>query len=58
METNGIKVSNLNIAQVKRLFEIIERKNYNIGSGKTNQPPLTKEKERAIVDALVCYKAL
>ncbi len=53
LETTGLRVSQLNIAQVKRKCGIIERKNYNQPkSGDSKQPPCTHEKEAAIHAAL------
>ena len=52
-EHYGLKVSQLNIAQVKRKFGIIERENYNKAkSDDLKQPNCTQEKEMAIIDAL------
>ena len=48
-----LKVSQLNIAQVKRKYGIIERENYNKPkSDDSKQPGCTKEKEDAIAEAL------
>ena len=59
MENTGLHVSNLNIAQVKRKFGIIERQNYNLPkTDVARQPKCTPEKERAIVDALRHYKMI
>lgn len=52
LETTGLKVSQLFIAQVKRKHGLIERANYNIGEGKARVPQVTPEKEQAIEDAL------
>ena len=53
LEQTGLKVSTLNIAQVKQKYGIIERENYNKPkSPDTKQPPCTKEKEDAIIEAL------
>lgn len=53
LEKTGLKVSNLNIAQVKQKYGIIERENYNKPKSlDTKQPQCTEEKEDAIVDAL------
>ena len=50
---DGMKVSNLYIAQVKAKYGIIERENYNKAkSDDARQPKCPKEKEEAIVDAL------
>ena len=52
MEHTGLKVSNLNIAQIKRKCGIIERENYNLPKSEdSKQPNCTKEKEDAILDA-------
>lgn len=53
LEKHGLKVSQLNIAQIKRKYGIIERENYNKPkSENAKQPQCTPEKETAIVDAL------
>ena len=53
LENHGLKVSQLNIAQVKRKYGIIERENYNKPkSDDSKQPGCTKEKEDAITEAL------
>lgn len=46
-----LKVSTLNIAQVKEKYGIIERENYNKGSKNHKVPNCTVEKENAIVKA-------
>lgn len=54
---DGMKVSNLYIAQVKAKYGIIERENYN--KPKTDdarQPQCPTEKEDAIVEALKTFK--
>lgn len=49
---DGMKVSNLYIAQVKGKYGIIERENYNKPkSDDVRQPKCLKEKEEAIVEA-------
>ena len=56
---DGMKVSNLYIAQVKAKYGIIERENYN--KPKTDdarQPKCPKEKEEAIVEALKAFKLI
>ena len=54
-----MKVSNLNIAQVKRKYGIIERSNYNLPkSENSKQPQCTEEKEKAIVEAFKHFKML
>ena len=53
LEHYGLKVSQLNIAQVKRKYGIIERENYNKPkSDDSKQPKCTEEKEDAITGAL------
>ena len=55
----GMKVSNLYIAQVKAKYGIIERENYNKPkSDDTRQPKCPKEKEDAIVEALEFFKMI
>ncbi|MDO4542966.1 MAG: 23S rRNA (uracil(1939)-C(5))-methyltransferase RlmD [Clostridia bacterium] len=52
-EHSGLKVSNLNIAQVKQKCGITERKNYNTPKSPTaKQPHCPPEKESAIMAAL------
>ena len=56
---NGMKVSSLNIAQVKAKYGIIERENYNLPkSGDAKQPQCPKEKEDAIEEALKAFKKI
>lgn len=58
-ENFGFKVSNLNIAQVKRKYGIIERSNYNLPkSENSKQPQCTAEKEKAILEAFKHFKML
>ena len=58
-EKTGLQVSNLNIAQVKRKYGIIERENYNLPkSENSKQPNCTLEKEKAIVAALQYFKMI
>lgn len=53
LEHYGLKVSQLNITQVKQKYGIIERENYNNPKSEyLKQPQCTKDKESAIVDAL------
>ena len=53
LQNFSLKVSQLNIAQVKRKYGIIERENYNKPkSVDSKQPNCTKEKEDAITEAL------
>lgn len=50
---DGMKVSNLYIAQVKAKYGIIERENYNKAkSDDARQPKCPKEKEEAKAEAL------
>ena len=51
LEHYKLKVSTLNIAQVKEKYGIIERENYNKGSKNHKVPNCTVEKENAIVKA-------
>ena len=56
---DGMKVTNLYIAQVKAKYGIIERENYNLPkSGDAKQPQCPKEKEDAIVEALKYYQMI
>lgn len=54
----GFHVTNLNIAQVKQHYGIIERENYNVGEGKSRVPNTPKEKFEAIEEALKFYKMI
>lgn len=58
LENTGLKVSQLYIAQVKRKHGIIERINYNTGSGKVKIPQVPLEKEQAIEEALRHFKMI
>ena len=50
---DGMKVSNLYIAQVKAKYGIIERENYNLPKSEdAKQPQCPKKREDAIVEAL------
>ncbi len=52
LENTGLKVSTLNIVQVKQKYGIIERENYNKPkSPDAKQPQCTEEKEMAIMSA-------
>ncbi|MBR6939899.1 MAG: 23S rRNA (uracil(1939)-C(5))-methyltransferase RlmD, partial [Clostridia bacterium] len=54
-----LKVSHLNIAQIKQKYGIIERQNYNHPkSENSRQPNCTPEKEKAITDALKYFKMI
>ena len=56
---DGMKVSNLYIAQVKGKYGIIERENYNLSnSEKAKQPKCPGEKEKAIVQALKAFRMI
>lgn len=56
---DGMKVTNLYIAQVKQKHGIIERENYNFPkSGDAKQPQCPKEKEDAIVEAFKAFKMI
>ena len=56
---DGMKVSNLYIAQVKAKHGIIERENYNLPkSEEVRQPKCSKEKEEAIVWALKYFQMI
>ena len=56
---DGMKVSNLYIAQVKAKYGIIERENYNKAkSDDARQPKCPKEKENAIVEALRYFQMI
>lgn len=57
-EHTGMKVSQLYVAQVKRKHGLIERINYNVGDGKSKVPQVPAEKEKAIEDALRCFKMI
>lgn len=53
LEHNGLKVSSLYIAQVKRKCDIMERKNYNKPKSEdAKQPQCPPDKEKAIKEAL------
>lgn len=56
---DGMKVSNLYIAQVKAKYGIIERENYNKPkSDDARQPKCPKKKENAIVEALRYFRMI
>ena len=56
---DGMKVSSLNIAQVKRKCGIELGENFNLPkSGDSRQPQCTKEKEEAIMEALNAFKMI
>ena len=53
LQHSGLNVSNLNIAQVKRMRAIIERENYNKPKSEdAKQPQCPPGKEAAIREAL------
>ena len=56
---DGMKVTNLYIAQVKAKYGIIERENYNKAkSDDARRPKCPKEKEEAIVEALKFFQMI
>ena len=56
---DGLKVSNLYIAQVKAKYGIIEHENYNKAkSDDARQPKCPQEKEEAIVEALKFFQMI
>lgn len=54
----GFRVSNLNIAQVKRKHGIIEHEDYNARIAKNRVPGTPQEKFEAIEDALRFFKMI
>ena len=59
VHNDGMKVSNLYIAQIKQKHGIIERENYNKPkSEKGGQPECPKEKEIAIEEALKYFQMI
>lgn len=58
MDKFGMKVSTLYIAQVKREFGLIERVNYNPGSGKNPVPQVSEKKRDMIIDALKHFQMI
>lgn len=59
LDNTGLKVSTLNIAQVKQKCGIIERENYNSAkSDDVKQLKCPKEKEDAIMAALKFFKMI
>ena len=57
LQETGLKVSSLNIAQVKKKCGIELGENFNLPkSENARQPQCPKEKEDAIVDALSYFK--
>ena len=58
-EHYGFHVTNLNIAQVKQKYGIIERENYNRPkSENSRRSGTTPEKEKAITEALKYFKII
>ena len=58
-EHYGFHVTNLNIAQVKQKYGIIERENYNRPkSENSRRSGTTPEKEKAITEALKYFKMI
>ena len=56
---DGMKVSSLYIAQVKRKFGIELAENYNLPKSEdTKQPQCPKEKEDAIMEALKVFQMI
>ena len=56
---DGMKVSSLNIAQVKRKCGLELAENFNLPkSENARQPQCTKEKEDAIVEALKAFQMI
>ena len=56
---DGMKVSNLYIAQIKLKHGIIERENYNRPkSENSRRPGTTPEKEKGITEALKYFKMI
>ena len=58
LDNNGFKVSQLYVTQIKRKHGLVERTNYNTGSGKSKVPKVPPEKEKAIEDALRYFKMI
>ena len=59
LEHTGLKVSHLDITQVKRKHGIIERANYNLLQNEdAKQPVCPPEKERAITEALKFFRMI
>lgn len=60
-EHYGFHLTNLNIAQVKQKYGIIERENYNRPKSENSRRPgtgTTPEKEKAITEALKYFKMI
>lgn len=59
VHNDGMKVSNLYIAQVKAKYGIIECEDYNLPKSEdAKQPQCPKENEDAIVEALKYYQMI
>ena len=59
LEQTGLKISSLNIAQVKQKLGIIERECYNKPKSEdSRQPKCSKEKEEAITEALKRFRMI
>ena len=59
LEQTGLKVSSLNIAQVKQKMGIIERECYNKPKSEDSRPPkCPKEKEEAIQAAFKHFRMI
>lgn len=59
LDKYGLKVSSLNIAQIKAKCDIIERENYNKAKNENvKQPNCTEEKENAIKDAFKHFQMI
>ena len=58
-EHYGFHVTNLNIAQVKQKYGILDRENYiRRKSENSRRPGRTPEKEKAITEALKYFKMI
>ena len=59
LDRYGLKVSSLNIAQIKAKCGIIERENYNTAKNENvKQPNCTEEKENAIKNAFKYFQMI
>ncbi len=59
LDKYGLKVSSLNIAQIKAKSGIIERENYNTAKNENvKQPNCTEEKENAIKNAFKYFQMI
>ena len=58
-EKYKVKVSSLYVAQIKRKYGIIERKNYNLSKKEDAKvPQCPPEKEKMIIEALEYFKMI